>query len=80
MIEIVEPRDIYKYHFKVGHRIVHRGITDDLECTEREDKQIWPNGRIVKIGNKTTRDAALRWERRGGKVKRCARQSRSLIR
>jgi len=33
-------RDTYKYHFKRGHRIVHTGITNDLERRESEHKQI----------------------------------------
>ena len=61
------PRDTYKYHFKEGHKIVHRGITNDLERREQEQQQQWPNGHIDKIGNKTTREAALKWEREGGK-------------
>jgi len=26
-----KPRDTYKYQFKIGNKIVHGGITDDLE-------------------------------------------------
>ena len=32
-------RDTYKYHFKKGNKIVHTGITDDLERREQEHKQ-----------------------------------------
>ena len=59
-------RDTYKYHFKVGNKIVHRGITYDLVRREQEHQLEWPNGHIVQIGNRTTRDAALEWERNGG--------------
>jgi hypothetical protein len=68
-------RDTYKYHFKVGNLIVHRGITDNLYAREYEHQNsgkytmynnvryYWSNGHIVQIGNKTTREAALAWER-----------------
>ena len=56
-------RDTYKYHFKEGHKIVHTGITNDLERREQEHKQNFGNsGHIKKVGNVTTRDAALKWE------------------
>ena len=63
---MTKPRDTNKYQFKVKGSIVHRGITNDLERREREHQQTWPDGHIEKIGNKTTRDAALEWERNGG--------------
>ena len=57
-------RDTYKYHFKQGHRIVHTGITNDLERRETEHKQNFgEGGHILKVGRATTRDAALEWER-----------------
>ena len=56
-------RDTFKYHFKEGHKIVHTGITNDLERREQEHKQNFGNsGHIKKVGNVTTRDAALKWE------------------
>lgn len=57
-------RDTYKYHFKRGHRIVHTGITSDLERREDEHKRNFgEDGHILKVGRATTRDAALEWER-----------------
>ena len=32
-------RDTYKYHFKKGNKIVHTGITNDLERREQEHKR-----------------------------------------
>lgn len=55
-------RDTYKYHLKVGNRIVHSGITNDLERREQEHKQKYPNGHIFPVGNRTTEDAARAWE------------------
>lgn len=62
-----EDRDTYKYHQKIGNKIVHRGITDDLERREQEHQQEFSGSHIVQVGNRTTRGAALRWERKGGK-------------
>ncbi len=59
-------RDTYKYHLKIGNKIVHRGITDDLDRREEEHQQKWPSGHIKQVGRRTTRDAALEWERDGG--------------
>ncbi len=57
-------RDTYKYHFKQGHRIVHTGITNDLERRETEHKKDFgDDGHIVKVGYATTKAAALEWER-----------------
>lgn len=57
-----KPRDTYKYHYKTGHKIVHSGITDDLERREQEHQQNWPSGHIKQVGRKTTEDAAREWE------------------
>ena len=62
-----KPRNTYKYQMKQGSKIVHRGITNDKERREQEHRQKWPGGRIVQVGRKTTRAAALKWERDGGK-------------
>ena len=32
-------RDTYKYHFKQGNKIVHTGITEDLDRREQEHKR-----------------------------------------
>lgn len=55
-------RNTYKYDFKVRQKIVHSGITKDLERREIEHQQKWPKGHIVQIGNKTTEEAAKEWE------------------
>jgi predicted GIY-YIG superfamily endonuclease len=57
-----KPRNTYKYDFKVAKKIVHSGITSDLERREQEHKQRWPKGHIVQVGRATTEDAALKWE------------------
>lgn len=59
-------RDTYKYHFKIGNKIVHGGITNDLERREQEHQQTWPSGHIKQVGNRTTEDAARKWEEEQG--------------
>ena len=61
-----KPRKTYKYYFKVSKRIVHGGITKDIERREMEHKQKWPNGHIYKVGNITTEEAARKWEKEKG--------------
>lgn len=62
-----KQRDTYKYHVKVGRRIIYRGITKDIERRGAEHKARHPNSRIVKVGRRTTRERALEWEREGGR-------------
>ena len=68
-------RDTYKYNFKVGNLIVHCGITYNLSQRENQHRNsgrytvyngkrfYWSNGHIVQVGNITTRQAAMEWER-----------------
>jgi len=70
-----EPRDTYKYIFKVGNLHVHCGITYDLNTRENQHKNsgrysvyndtryYWSNGHIVQVGNRTTRTQAMAWEK-----------------
>ena len=53
----------YKYDFKVGDKIVHSGITQDLPRRQTEHKVRWPGGRIVQVGNATTEELAREWEK-----------------
>lgn len=57
-------RNTYKYVFKVGNRIKHGGITEDLGRREQEHEQEWPGGHIKQVGRRTTREAARKWEKR----------------
>lgn len=60
-------KDTYKYHLKAGNKTVHHGINNDLERREGEHKKEFPGSHIKQVGRRTTREAALRWERMGGK-------------
>ncbi len=66
---MVKQRDTYKYHLMIGNKIIHRGVTNDLTRRESEHKQRWPEGHITQVGRRTTREQALKWERRGGREK-----------
>ena len=61
-----KPRDTFKYQQKIGNRIVHGGITSDLERREREHQRRWPGSHIRQVGRRTTREAAREWERKKG--------------
>jgi hypothetical protein len=56
-------RDTFKYDFKRVNKIVHSGITIDLDRRESELKQSWPGGHIVQVGRRTTVEAARDWEK-----------------
>ncbi len=58
--------DTYKYQFKVGNKIVHGGITNDLERREQEHQQEYSNGHIKQVGRRTTEEAARKWEKEKG--------------
>ena len=60
-------RDVSKYHLWKDGRVVHRGITNDLSRREGEHQAEYPSSRISQVGRQTTREAALQWEREGGK-------------
>ena len=57
-------RTTYKYHFKLGNRIVHTGITKDIDRREAEHQRQrgWERGHIKQVGVRTTPEAAKRWE------------------
>ncbi len=57
-------RIIYKYHFKLGNKIVRTGLTTDLDWCEIELKRQpgWSKGHIKQVGFRSTYDAAIAWE------------------
>ena len=61
-----QNRNTKKYVFKNGNKIVHGGITNDLDRREEEHKQRWPGGHIKQVGRATTKEAALNWEKENG--------------
>lgn len=63
----MEEKNTYKYHLKRGGKVLFRSITDDLARREAEHQQEYPGSIIQQVGRRTTRAAALKWERGGGK-------------
>ena len=63
-------RTTYKYHFKKGNKIVHTGITNDIDRREAEHRSEpgLSKGHIKQVGLRTTREAALQWEREQAKM------------
>ena len=57
-------RTMYKYHFKLGNKIVHTGITKDIDRREAQHRRRegWERGHIKQVGTRTTREAARTWE------------------
>lgn len=62
--------DTYKYQFKVGKKIVHGGITNDLERREQEHQKDDPTGHIEQVGRRTTEEAARKWAKEKGYTNR----------
>ena len=61
--EMAKQRDTYKYQFKIGRKVVHHGITNDLERREQEHQTTHDGrGHIKQVGRKTTEEAAREWE------------------
>jgi len=63
----VDEKNTYKYQLKVGRKVILRSITYDLNRREAEHQDEFPGSRVEQTGRKTTRKAALQWERHGGK-------------
>ncbi len=59
-------RDTIKYQQKIGNKVVHGGITNDLERREMEHQQTGPKSHIKQVGRRTTEDAARNWEKKKG--------------
>lgn len=57
-------RDTYKYHVKRGNKILHTGITNDLQRRESEHQRVYDDKvHIKQVGNRTTREAGIQWEK-----------------
>ena len=76
---MAQKKTTFKYHLKLGSRVDHRGITDDLDKRERDHWPTQPGTRIVQVGRRTTWEAALRWEREGGKRMYTMRRASRLV-
>ena len=61
-----DARDTYKYHLRDGNKVIYRGVTNDLKRREKEHQKTSPGSYIVQVGRRTTRAAALKWEKAAG--------------
>ena len=60
-------RDTYKYQLKQGRKTIYMGITYDLKRREAQHQMKYPGSVIEQVGRRVSREAALKWEREGGK-------------
>ncbi len=64
---MVKPRCWYTYEFKIGHKVVHGGITTNPERREKEHQDnIDPKGHLKIVGKGKTEDGARKWEQENG--------------
>jgi hypothetical protein len=64
---VVKSRNWYTYEFKRGNKVLHKGITQDLDRRESEHQDtIDPRGHIRKIGRVKTEEGAREWEKEEG--------------
>ena len=64
-----QKRNWYTYEFKRGNKILHKGITQDLERREGEHQDnLDSKGHIKQVGSPKTEDGARDWEKEQGCV------------
>lgn len=55
-------RNYSRYDLRQGRKIVHTGITRDLERREREHQEQFPGSKASQVGPKVTEKGARKWE------------------
>jgi predicted GIY-YIG superfamily endonuclease len=60
----MQARNHYKYELKKGNKIVYFGITKDPERRFAEHDRDKRFGHMNIVGNATTKEGAMNWERR----------------
>jgi hypothetical protein len=58
-----KARPYKKYDVVIGGKIIHSGITKDLERRKQEHKMEWPNAIIKQVGGPVTEESAREWEK-----------------
>lgn len=58
----MSKRGSYKYELKDGNKVLYIGITNDPERRDQEHRQDKEFGHMSIIGNRTTKEAAEKWE------------------
>ena len=66
---MVTDRILYRYHFKLGDKIIHTGVTGDIDRREAEHRSEpgMSKGYAKQVGLRTTYDAAHAWVREQAK-------------
>ena len=69
-------RILYRYHFKLGNKIIYTGITQDIDWREAEHRSEpgMSKGHIKQVGLRTTRKIAHAWVREQAKKGRPVRK------
>lgn len=62
-------RDTYNYTYRKGHKVSHRGITNNPDRRESEHQRARPGGKLKVDGRAKSRAGALRTERRQTKTR-----------
>ena len=65
-LRMSKPRETYKYHVKVGRKVVDGGITNDLERRQNDRRRQYPGSHLVQVGRRSTEEAARDWEKENG--------------
>ena len=58
-----KARPYKKYAVVIGGKIIHSGITKDLETRKQEHKREWPNATVKQVGGPVTEESAREWEK-----------------
>jgi len=57
-------RTTQNYHFKLGNKVTHIGVTTNLTRREHEHKRKLPERHIGKVVRRVSRYSALGWKRK----------------
>lgn len=67
MVVDIEEKNTYKYQVVIGHKVIEKGWTYDVERREAEVCRHYGAGaRMRQIGRRTTHRAAIKWLQKGG--------------
>ena len=58
----MKKRDYSKYELKKGNKVLYVGITKDPDRRHNEHRNDKRFGHMLVVGNKTTKEAAEKWE------------------
>ena len=61
-----KPRNYIIYRVHVKGKVVHGGITTNLEQRKQQHKQKWPHSIVKQVGGKVTEETAREWEQEQG--------------